>query len=54
MKVKCIDNKDQEEQLTIGKVYKVLKKGALGDSYYIYCDNGRTYEMAKKRFVIGD
>ena len=54
MKVKCVDNKNQEGQLTVGKVYKVLKKGALGDSYYIYCDDKRTWEMSKKRFVIVD
>lgn len=52
LEVVCVDNKNQEEQLTIGQKYTILGCGALGDSFYIVADDGRVWEMSKKRFIL--
>lgn len=52
MKVRCIDNTNQELQLTIGKVYTVIQVGKLGDAYFIKCDDNRMFWMSVKRFEI--
>ena len=54
LEVMCINNKNHEEQLTIGKKYYVMKDGALGDSVYIETDDGRIFEMRRDRFVYVD
>ena len=54
LEVMCINNKNHEEQLTIGKKYYVMKDGALGDSVYVETDDGRIFEMRRDRFVYVD
>ena len=54
LEVMCINNKNHEEQLTIGDKYYVMKDGALGDSVYIVADDGRVWEMRRDRFVYVD
>ena len=54
LEVMCINNKNHEEQLTIGKKYYVMKDGALGDSVYIEANDGRVWEMRRDRFVYVD
>lgn len=54
LEVMCINNKNHEEQLTVGKKYFVLGDGALGDSVYIETDDGRIFEMRRDRFVYVD
>ena len=39
----CIRNTNQEGQLTIGKRYKIIQRGKLGDAIYIKCDDGRMW-----------
>ena len=48
----CIRNTHQEEQLTIGKRYKIIQRGKLGDAIYIKCDDGRMWWMNINRFEI--
>ena len=53
MKVKCINNKHQEKQLTIGKVYTVKKvSGKNNDEYIIEADDGMLWRMSVKRFEV--
>ena len=54
LEVMCINNKNHEEQLTVGKKYYVMKDGALGDSVYVETDDGRIFEMRRDRFVYVD
>ena len=54
LEVMCINNKNHEEQLTVGKKYFVLGDGALGDSVYIEANDGRVWEMRRDRFVYVD
>ena len=48
MKVKCIDNVNNNYPLTIGKVYRVLEERE--DSYIIEADDGVRGSYFKKRF----
>ena len=48
----CIRNTNQEGQLTIGKRYKIIQRGKLGDAIYIKCDDGRMWWMNINRFEI--
>ena len=48
----CIRNTNQEGQLTIGKRYKLIQRGKLGDAIYIKCDDGRMWWMSINRFEI--
>lgn len=50
MKVLCIDNTNQEEQLTIGKQYEVIKIGKLRDELLIVADDKREWRMSRERF----
>ena len=50
MKVVCIDNTNQEEQLTIGKQYKVIRVGKLQDELLIIADDKREWRMSRERF----
>ena len=53
MKIKCINNKYQEKQLTIGKVYIVKKvTGKNNDEYIIEADDGMLWRMSVKRFEV--
>ena len=52
MKVRCIDNTNQEAQLTIDKVYTVVQVCKLGDAYFLRVDDGRMWWMHVKRFEI--
>ena len=54
LEVMCINNKNHEEQLTVGNKYYVMKDGVLGDSVYIVADDGRVWEMRRDRFVYVD
>ena len=48
----CVRNTNQEGQLTIGKRYKIIQRGKLGDAIYIKSDNGRMWWINIKRFEI--
>lgn len=50
MKVLCIDNTNQEEQLTIGKQYKVIRVGKLQDELLIIANDKREWRMSRERF----
>lgn len=53
MKIKCINNKYQEKQLTLGKVYAVKKvSGKNNDEYIIEADDGMLWRMSVKRFEV--
>lgn len=53
MKIKCINNKHQEKQLAIGKVYTVKKvSGKNNDEYIIEADDGKLWRMSIKRFEV--
>ena len=52
MKVRCIDNTNQELQLTLGKKYEVIQVNKLGDDYFLKVDDGRLWWMHVKRFEI--
>lgn len=52
MKVKCINNTNQELQLTIGKVYTVVQISKLQDAYFIRADDSRMWWMSINRFEI--
>ena len=52
MKVRCIDNTNQELQLTIDKVYTVIQVGKLGDAYFLKADDGRMWWMHVERFIV--
>ena len=53
MKVRCIDNTNQEAQLTIGKVYTVITVcGPNNDTFVMKCDDNRIWRMSRERFEI--
>lgn len=53
MKIKCINNKYQEKQLTIGEIYEVIKIGGIdNDEYIIEADDGMLWRMSVKRFEV--
>ena len=52
MKVRCIDNTNQEAQLTLGKKYEVVQVGKLGDAYYLKVDDNRMWWMHVERFTV--
>ena len=54
MKVRCIDNTNQEAQLTLGKKYEVVQVGKLGDAYYLKADDNRMWWMYVERFIVID
>ena len=54
MKVRCIDNTNQEAQLTLGKKYEVVQVGKLGDAYFLKADDRRLWWMHIERFIVID
>lgn len=53
MKIKCINNKHQTKQLTIGKIYEVIKIGGIeNDEYSIISDDNSLWRMSVKRFEV--
>ena len=52
VKVKCINNKHHELQLTIGKVYVVVQENKMHDAYFIKADDGRMWWMRIDRFEV--
>ena len=53
MRVRCIDNTNQELQLTLGKTYKVVQVcGPNNDTYVIQADDGRIWRMSVQRFIV--
>jgi hypothetical protein len=54
VKVKCINNKHHELQLTVGKIYGVVQENKLHDAYFIKADDGRMWWMHIKRFIVID
>jgi hypothetical protein len=52
VKVKCINNKHHELQLTIGKVYVVVQENKLHDAYFLKADDGRMWWMSINRFEV--
>lgn len=54
MKVRCINNKHQELQLTVGKIYGVVQENKLHDAYFLKADDGRMWWMHIKRFIVID
>jgi hypothetical protein len=54
-KVKCLDNKTYEADLTIGKIYEVDDSGADPACYFVVGDQGYKIGPYKKRFqVVGE
>ena len=54
MKVRCIDNTNQELQLTLGKKYEVVQVGKLGDAYFLKADDNKMWWMHIDRFEVID
>lgn len=52
MIVKCIDNKDVESFITVGKEYKVKTKYLRG--YGVICDNEHEFPFMYSRFEVID
>jgi hypothetical protein len=46
----CIRNTHYEEQLTIGRRYKIIKYNMLKDGIYIKCNDGVCRVMSVNRF----
>ena len=49
MKVKCIDNKNASERLTIDKIYKVYQRSE--NLYIVFDDKGEIGTFSKTRFI---
>ena len=49
MKVKCKDNKNASERLTIDKIYKVYQRSE--NLYILYDDKGDISTFSKRRFI---
>ena len=49
MKVKCKDNKNASERLTIDKIYKVYQRSE--NLYILYDDKGDIGTLSKRRFI---
>ena len=54
MKAVCVNNKDQEERLTLEKSYDVLQVNTLQDGVFIKCDDNRLFWMCIERFKLGE
>jgi hypothetical protein len=56
MKVKCIDNRDRDLELTFGKIYNYDHESGFeldkkDECYYMINDNGHRYGYHKDRFI---
>lgn len=54
LRVKCVNNENQEKQLTVGKIYTVeqlkFKVNDIQDAYVIIADDGEEWTMSSLRF----
>ena len=53
MQLKCINNKNGETLLTVGKTYQMIDKGIIGDTpvYYLRLDSGFREWIVQTHFI---